>query len=166
MTEEYPYTGEDIDRVTGGYVNSGVLRMWVSEGWLTPGARAKSIRGGPRTFDRKTIFKAVFMAEMRKCGVSLSTCGKWADDLVKAALAKRRDTPVYYVIKPDSDTVFPIFSTLDSPSSLDEIAFDYGPTFLIIHILGLIKSTSAILDDYGPVDQSEEIDHGRAGEGA
>jgi hypothetical protein len=140
--------------------------MWISEGWLTPGARAKSIRGGPRTFDRKTIFKAVFMAEMRKCGVSLSTCGKWANDLVKAVWTKKRGSPVYYVIKPDSDTVLPISYSVNSPSSLGEIASQYGPTFLIIDILGLMKSTSAILDDYGPVDQSEEIDHGRAGEGA
>ena len=32
MPDEYSFTGEDIERVTGGYVNSGVLRMWVSEG--------------------------------------------------------------------------------------------------------------------------------------
>ena len=79
MSEVFPYTGKDIAKATGGYVNSGVLRMWVSEGRLTAGGRASS-RGGPRTFSLPTVTKAVVMAELRKCGVSLGEAEKVADD--------------------------------------------------------------------------------------
>ena len=168
MAEEYPYTGEDIDRVTGGYVNSGVLRMWVSEGWLTPGARAKSIRGGPRTFHRETVMKAVLMAELRKHGVSLPACDEWANYFAKHFWAAAppakiefktfiefKTIPVCYVIKPNSGTVFPI-SGNDALQSLTNALDRYGPTFLIVDIIGLLRSAMEILDAGGPDDESEE----------
>ena len=141
-------------------MNSGVLRMWISERLLTPGPRAKS-QGGPRTFDRKTIFKAALMAELRKHGVGLSACEKWANKFMKAASMVRFDRddealrmPLYYVIKPDSSTVFSI-SLTDTSQSLYDFVTKHGPTILIVDILGLIKSTDAILNAYGPADVSE-----------
>ena len=154
VAEEYPYTGEDIDRVTGGYVNSGVLRMWVSEGRLTPGPRAKSIRGGPRTFNKITVFKAALMAELRKHGLRLPACQDWAEHFIEnlktfGGGGKDEDAlrvPFFYVIKPDSGTVVPITGS-DWEAPLNEIMFKYGPSVLVIDILGFLKFVSAALDD-------------------
>ncbi len=89
MSKIFSYTGKDITRATNGYVNSGVLRMWVSEGRLTAGGRA-SRRGGPRTFSRPTVYKAVVMAELRKCGVTLDQAEKVAGKIL-ATLKKNQN---------------------------------------------------------------------------
>ena len=158
-------TGEDINRVTGGYVNPGLLRMWISEGRVKPGPRSKNIRGGPRTFDKITVIKAALMAELRKHGVTLPACQEWAekfiqnlstmtDGTVEDALNK---VPLLYVIKPDSGTVFPITaSQWEEP--LNNIMFEYGPSVLIIDILAFVTSTSEALDASGLADDLEETD--------
>ena len=151
MPDEYSFTGEDIKRVTGGYVNSGLLRMWISEGRLTPGPRAKSGRGGPRTFDTLTIFKVALMAELRKHGVSLLTCQKWADHFIEAiASANHKNDddvlglPLTYLIKAGSGTVTPI-SVNDRSESLHNIIRKYGPTLLIVDIPGILVSVLDVL---------------------
>ena len=114
MSEVFTYTGKDIERATGGYVNSGVLRMWVSEGRLKAGGRARS-RGGPRTFSAPTVTKAVLMAELRKCGVVLGRAEKLAEQFLRSMKKIQRlhsvsdekgldaallDIPFYFAIKP------------------------------------------------------------------
>ncbi len=172
MAEEQPYTGEEIDRATGGYVNSGVLRMWVSEGWLTAGPRAKSIRGGPRTYHHKTVMKAVLMAELRKHGVSLPVCDEWANYFLKSISEVKTPAdvnvltvPVCYVIKPNTGTVFPVSAT-DSLESLNKLLARYGPTVLIVDIVGLLRSAMALLQAYDPADDLEESDAGANRDGA
>ncbi len=122
MSKVYPYTGKDIERASDGYVNSGVLRMWVSEGRLKAGGRAKG-RGGPRTFSRPTVTKAVMMAELRKCGASLDQAEKMANKFLammkkihsfhmasddKGLDAAIIDLPLYFAIKPRTGVVTPI----------------------------------------------------------
>ena len=169
MVEEYPYTGADITRATNGYLKPGLLRMWISDGRLTPGPRAKSIRGGPRTFDKKTVFKAALMAELRKHGVSVRACQDWAEHFLDPFITITSGTdedadqdrtsdalsplqrqalraPFYYVIKPDSGMVVPVTAG-DWEAPMNEVLWKYGPTVLVIDILGFLKSVSAALDD-------------------
>ena len=154
VVDEYPYTGEDIRRVTKGYLKPGLLRMWISDGRLTPGPRAKSIQGGPRMFNKITVFKAGLMAELRKHGVSLPACQDWAEHFIEnlkifgggGTAEDALRVPFFYVIKPDSGTVVPITAS-DWEKPLNEIMFKYGPSVLIIDILGFLKFVSAALDD-------------------
>ena len=148
MAEEFPYTGEDIDRVTGGRVNSGVLRMWISEGLLAAGPRAKNIRGGPRTFDLPTVLKAALMAELRKHGLSLAASEEGADLVSKdfeaagtgeLKLEDYAKFPVFFVIRPDSDAVFQIPATeMDRP--MHDVMSEYGPTVAIIDAVSFLMS--------------------------
>ena len=179
VVEEYPYTGEDINRVTGGYVKPGLLRMWISDGRLTPGPRAKSIRGGPRTFDKKTVFKVALMAQLRKHGVSLADCQDWAENFLDhfttitsgmdedadqdptsdALSPLQREAlrlPFYYVIKPDSGTVVPVTAP-DWDAPMNEVLWKYGPSVLVIDIFGFLKLVSVALDS-GSADDLEEAD--------
>ena len=151
MGGEFVYTGDDIDRVTGGYVNSGVLRMWVSEGRLTRGPRAKS-RGGPRTFDSSTVIKAALMAELRKCGLSLLTAQYGAEYFLKTARTRRersdkgwRQTlPMYFAIKPGADYVIPIH-VHRADKSLDWLMKEFGPTLLVVDVLNIVQSVQKAL---------------------
>ena len=164
MAEEFPYTGEDIDRVTGGRVNSGVLRMWISEGLLAAGPRAKNIRGGPRTFDLPTVLKAALMAELRMHGLSLSASEEGADlvsqvfevaetgnlELLEEEAAK---IPVYFVIKPDSGAVFQIPVT-EMDRSLHDLMTEYGPTVAIIDVISFsISLGGALVSGLTPRDR-------------
>ena len=176
VTDEYPYTGEDIERVTDGYVNSGVLRMWVSQGWLKAGGRAKSIRGGPRTFARLTVFKAALMAKLRKHGASMATSQDYAEFFVKNLMAAKKltatakdqtaeeratvlediaKTPFYFVIKPDSGTVFSI-PVIERDKPLYKIIDMHGPIILVIDIIEFMRSVMAVLDAGESVDVPEE----------
>jgi hypothetical protein len=161
MAEEYPYTGADIERVTGGYVNSGLLRMWISEGRLTPGPRAKSIRGGPRTFDSRAVLKAALMAELRKHGVSLTACQLCADYFEAAVASMDTATkgdspgvPFYYVIRPESGEAFPLPANARN-RPLHEIIGEHGPTVLILDIFEFMDSVGVALNDLGPADETE-----------
>ena len=151
MDGEFVYTGDDIDRVTGGYVNSGVLRMWVSEGRLTRGPRAKS-RGGPRTFDSSTVIKAALMAELRKCGLSLLTAQHGAEYFLKTARTRweqsdkvwQQTLPIYFAIKPGADYVIPIHGHR-ADKSLDWLMQAFGPTLLVVDVLNIVQSVQKAL---------------------
>ena len=68
--------------------------------------------------------------------------------------------PFFYVIKPDSGTVVPI-TVSDWEAPLNEIMFKYGPSVLVIDILGFLKFVSAALDD-----DLEEAGPGQDGDAA
>ena len=153
MAEEFPFTGEDIDRVTGGRVNSGVLRMWISEGRLKAGARAKNIRGGPRTFNWPTVLKAALMGELRNHGLSLPASDEGAvlvsrvfelAETGKVELEVAAKMPVYFVIKPDSGAFFQIPVT-EMDQSLHDLMTQYGPIVAIIDVISFSTSLVAEL---------------------
>ena len=154
MTDEHPYTGADIERVTGGYVNSGVLRMWVSEGRVTAGPRAKSIRGGPRTFDGKTILKAALMAEFRKGGLSLLTAQQEAENFLETVRTLkgrsdkgwRQSLPMYFGIKPGTDSVIQIPANR-AGKSLDGLMAEFGPTLLVVDVVTIVESVEKALGE-------------------
>ena len=153
MTDEYRYTGADIERVTGGYVNSGVLRMWISEGRLTAGPRAKSIRGGPRTFEVKTILKAALMAELRKCGLSLPTAQQEAENFLETVrtLKGRSDkgwqsVPLYFGINPGTDSVIRIPANR-AGESFDGLMAEFGPTLLVVDVASIVESVKKALGE-------------------
>ena len=118
---------------------------------MTPGPRAKSIRGGPRTFAGRTVLKAALMAELRKHGVSLSSCQECANYFEEAITATERDgnatfVPFYYLIEPDSGTAFPLPANARN-EPLHKIIKEHGPTLLILDIFEFMDSVSAALDD-------------------
>ena len=151
MSEAFVYTGYDIDRVTGGYVNSGVLRMWISERRLTPGPRAKS-RGGPRTFDRETIFKAAFMAELRKCGLGLETAQRGAEYFLETVRTLKgpsdkgwwETVPMYFAIKPGTDSVISIPADR-AGKNLHGLMKEFGPTLLVVDVFSIVESVAKAL---------------------
>ena len=162
MAEKFPYTGEDIDRVTGGRVNSGVLRMWVSEGLLTAGPRAKNIRGGPRTFNSMTVLKAGIMAELRKHGVGLGFAEQGALEFCNVSRALERgedveagDAPLYYVIKPAEGTLT-VIPARSADQSFGSVMDQIGPTALIVSVFPLVKGIVEAMDEMDRAKDSAE----------
>ena len=76
------FTAREIEKATDGYVNSGVLRQWIMKGYIEAGPRAK-LPGGPRTFEMREVVKAVLMAELRRCGISLEAASNSAEQIAR-----------------------------------------------------------------------------------
>ncbi len=76
------FTAREIEKATDGYVNSGVLRQWVMKGYIAAGPRAK-LPGGPRTFVMREVVKAVLIAELRLCGISMEVASNSAEQIAR-----------------------------------------------------------------------------------
>ena len=76
------HTAREIEKATDGYVNSGVLRQWFMKGYIEAGPRAK-LPGGPRTFSIREVTKAVLIAELRRCGISLEAASDSAEQIAR-----------------------------------------------------------------------------------
>jgi hypothetical protein len=148
LTIEYPLTGKDIEVLSGGYVNSGVLRSWVSEGRVVTGERARG-RGGPRTFSLEESVKVTVMAELRKCGVPLDQAQKWGSEIAaehhrQFEIDKPGDLegdrewlltqPVFYAITPSTGDVIPIMPDEAVENSLGKIIDRFGVSVTFINI--------------------------------
>lgn len=137
----HEYLAEDIEKATDGYVNSGVLRMWTSQGLIKAGHKAK-LPGGPRTFNIYAVMKAALMAKLRTCGLSLDTAEYWAqyfyDEMHKEpgyrTREKLQDQVMYYGIKPETGKVYPI-----PLKEIEKTAFEllqiYGPLVIVLDIV-------------------------------
>lgn len=156
MKKVLPYTGKDIERATDGYVNSGVLRKWVSEGRLTAGGRAHA-RGGPRTFSRPTLTKAVLMAELRKCGVALDRAEKLAAKFLRTMKKIQRhhskseqkkldaallDIPFYFAVNPRTGEATAITAHIGRDLFRTVMA-PFAPSVTIIYAFDIV---TAVLD--------------------
>ena len=160
MSEAFPYKGKDIERATNGYVNSGVLRSWLSEGRLTAGGRKSDCRGGPRTFNWQSVLKVAVMAELRKCGVALDKADAWASlfvmmlatavlDLADPAELHTIDVgaldiPFYYAVNPESGEVTPI-SGDEAAKKFDDVVAGFGSSVVIIGTLSIINAVIGAL---------------------
>ena len=155
MTEVFAYKGKDIARITDGYVNSGVLRSWVSEGRVAAGGRSGG-RGGPRTFSWPTVVKVAVMAELRKCGVPLDQAEEWAVEFFAGVdwfrKPSERDSDAsrllkahfYYAIKPKTGTVVPIIAR-EAANTFGEVMARFGSSITIINMLEIVNAASAAL---------------------
>ena len=116
--ETFEFTGDHIEVVTGGYVNSGVRRQWIAQGRLTTGPR-RSAQGGARLFTFNEVLKAAFMARFRQTGASLDDSQKWATEAVGSIdqlistfarggpLTRKQiaEAPLYFVVNHTSGTI-------------------------------------------------------------
>ncbi len=111
-------TAQEIEKVTDGYVNSGVLRQWVMKGYIEAGPRAK-LSGGPRTFTHREGTKAALIAELRRCGISLEVASERAEQISRqsdrrfkkrqAGQPEDRASGIYFVlVNPHRDQVIPL----------------------------------------------------------
>ena len=76
------HTAREIEKATDGYVNSAVLRQWIMKGYIQAGPRAK-LPGGPRTFVMREVVKAVLIAELRRCGISMEVASDSAEQIAR-----------------------------------------------------------------------------------
>jgi len=137
----HKYLAEDIENATDGYVNSGVLRMWTSQGLIKAGRKAK-LPGGPRTFNISAVMKAALMAKLRTCGLSLDTAEYWAqyfyDEMHMEPGYRTReqlqDQVMYYGIKPETGKVYPILLK-EIEKSAYGLMETYGPLVIILDIV-------------------------------
>ena len=104
------HTAREIEKATDGYVNSGVLRQWVMKGYIKAGPRAK-LPGGPRTFEMREVVKAVLIAELRRCGISMEVASDSAEQI--ACHDDRSEKPrgghiQFVLVDPQRNRVTPI----------------------------------------------------------
>ncbi len=151
LSEKFPLTGKDIEVLSGGYVNSGVLRSWVSEGRVVTGERARG-RGGPRTFSLEESVKVTVMAELRKCGVPLDQAQKWGSEIaaehhlqfeIPGDFEGNREEwpltqPAIYAIAPSTGDVIPIMPGEAEENNFAEIIDRFGVSVTFIDIPKLI----------------------------
>jgi hypothetical protein len=151
LSEDFPLTGKDIEVLTGGYVNSGVLRSWVSDRLVVTGDRARE-RGGPRTFSLEEAVKVAVMAELRKCGVPLDQAQKWGSEIAAEQhlqfeipgdfVGNReewpRTQPAIYAIAPSTGDVIPIMPGEAEENNFAEIIDRFGVSVIFIDIPKLI----------------------------
>jgi DNA-binding transcriptional MerR regulator len=117
-SDTFEFTGDHIEVVTGGYVNSGVRRQWIAQGRLTTGPR-RSAQGGARLFTFNEVLKAAFMGRFRQTGASLDDSQKWAtgavgsiDSLISAfardgsvTIEQIAQAPLYFVVNHANGTI-------------------------------------------------------------
>jgi len=154
VSEWFPFDGKDIEEITGGYVNSGVLRSWVSEGRVKADGRARA-RGGARTFGLHTTAKVALMAELRKSGVSLDLSQHWAEEfwiahnkssevLTTGDIHRHRvymkKRPYFYAIEPQTRRVSAITYDEANQRSFRDVVKDFGFSVTIIDLVGLLMS--------------------------
>ncbi len=109
------YTAREIEKATDGYVNSGVLRQWIMKGYIEAGPRAK-LPGGPRTFVMREVVKAVLIAELRRCGISMEVASNSAEQIArhddqseKRQADEPGGSPIFFVlVDPQRNRVTPI----------------------------------------------------------
>ena len=109
------YTAREIEKATDGYVNSGVLRQYIMKGYIEAGPRAK-LPGGPRTFEIREVVKAVLIAELRRCGISLEVASNSAEQIARhddQRKKRRADEPggnhiQFVLVDPQRNRVSPI----------------------------------------------------------
>ena len=104
------HTAREIEKATDGYVNSGVLRQWIMKGYIEAGPRAK-LPGGPRTFANREVTKAVLIAELRRCGISMEVASDSAEQIARHddRSEKKALSGIYFVlVDPQRNRVTPI----------------------------------------------------------
>ena len=100
------FTAREIEKATGGYVNSGVLRQWIMKGYIKAGPRVK-LPGGPRSFSSREVIKAMLIAELRRSGFSLEGAGKSAEQIARHD-DQRGDSIYWVLVDPQRNRVTPI----------------------------------------------------------
>jgi hypothetical protein len=135
------FTAREIEKATDGYVNSGVLRQWIMKGYIEAGPRAK-LPGGPRTFVIREVVKAVLIAELRRCGISLEVASNSAEQIARhddQHMKRKADEPggshIHFVlVDPQRNRVSPI--TL-SESSLPFVSLVSGDSVLVLNYVNI-----------------------------